>query len=118
MSIQETCAERIEANKKSRLEDIREALKKEDPEEEGGVDELNEMVLSCDVEKHIKIHLSTGGPGDWFELVYDKDDELLRGEYHFQDWFDHADVELTKEEAGLVESVYLFGDPSVILNKD
>jgi len=117
MSTQETCAERIEANKISRLDDIREALKK-DPEEEGGLDNLNEMVLCLDVEKHLKIHLSTGGPGDWFELVYDKDDELLRGEYHFHDWYDHAEVKLTKEEADLVESAYLCGEPAIFLSKD
>lgn len=116
MSKQATCAERVQANKEMRIDDLKASLKI-DSEAEGGREELQERVLCVDVEKHLKIHLSTGGPGDWFELVYGKDDKLIRGEYHFQDWFDHAEVALTNEEAKLVEEVYVI-DPSYMLSNE
>lgn len=120
-----TCEERIQANMEARIEDAIGAREKDLEIEEGKTEDtegttecLNEGVLEISVEKHVKILLSTGGPADWFVLVYDKDDRLLRGEYHFSDWWDHAERVLKMEDARAVESVYLCGEPSIVLNNE
>lgn len=37
--------------------------------------------------------------------------------YHFQDWYDHAERELSKKEMQEVVDLYLFGDTSTILDR-
>lgn len=63
-----------------------------------GLDKLNEdarecieeMPLSVETFKVLKVLLSTGGPADWFEAQIDDDGDILRIEYVYQDWFDGA----------------------------
>lgn len=57
-----------------------------------------EMPLSVEVIRTVKILLGTGGPGDWFEATIDSDGDITRIEYHFNDWFDHAEINVTDDE--------------------
>lgn len=57
-----------------------------------------EMPLSVEVIRVVKILLGTGGPGDWFEATVDDDGSITRIEYHFNDWFDHADINVSDDD--------------------
>lgn len=46
--------------------------------------------LSVETMRVVKVTLSTGGPGSWLEAQLDDDGQIVRIEYHFNDWFDHA----------------------------
>lgn len=59
---------------------------------------LCELPLSVEVLRTVKILLSTGGPGDWLEVTLDAENDPIRAEYHFHDWFDHASVTLEGDE--------------------
>jgi hypothetical protein len=61
------------------------------------LEEYINLPLSIDTFKTIKVLFSTGGPADWIEIRVDEEDgEVLDVEYHFQDWFDHAQVKVQK----------------------
>lgn len=53
---------------------------------------LQEMPLSVEVIRHIKVLLGTGGPADWLDAELDSDGDIRTLTYHFADWFDHASV--------------------------
>lgn len=95
-----TCAERINdalASREQFVEGLFDAIDN-DTEHEEVVDPLdflsNEFHL--DIEKMIvvKILMSTGGPGDWLECYCQEYEGMYRLEYHFNDWFDHAQVKV------------------------
>ena len=52
--------------------------------------DIYEYALGVDVRKHYRIHLSTGGPASFIEVITDDQDEIIDVYYHFQDWFDGA----------------------------
>lgn len=92
-SEQLSCAQRIEdqlAGREKTMDEIFSAMDN-DGEYEGqdAYDALHEYALGYEKKDMLKIELSTGGPGDWLEC-YLSDNELYRVEYHFNDWFDHA----------------------------
>lgn len=58
---------------------------------------IDEYPLCIEKRISLKIQLSTGGPGDWLEAIYDGPD-LVHAEYHFNDWFDHAEMDVEEEE--------------------
>jgi hypothetical protein len=61
------------------------------------VEELHTLALGHEVRRTIKIHLSTGGPADWIEVILDLDDDYIYGmNYHYADWFDHAETTIEK----------------------
>lgn len=47
--------------------------------------------------------MSTGGPADYLEVHVDSDNEITSIVYHFADWFDHAEQELSGEEFDVAE---------------
>ena len=52
--------------------------------------DIYEYALGTDIHKNYRIHLSTGGPASFIEVITDLDDEIMDVYYHFQDWFDGA----------------------------
>lgn len=106
MTAQPTCAERLPSYLASRLADLRAILDRDDPDE--GDDELppmNEYGLALDVRYAIRFELSTGGPADYITATVDGG-EIESAEYHFADWFDHAERALRDDELDTV-SEYL-----------
>jgi len=95
-----TCSERIAEQMQSMNETLEELYDKiiEDPElNEEGLEEYINLPLSIETFKIIKVLFSTGGPADWIEIkVYEDDGEVIDVEYHFSDWFDHAQVKVEK----------------------
>ena len=52
--------------------------------------DIYEYALGIDIHKSYRIHLSTGGPASFIEVITDLEDEIIDVYYHFQDWFDGA----------------------------
>ncbi len=52
--------------------------------------DVYEYALGVDVHKHLRIHLSTGGPASFIEVITDDQNNIEDVYYHFQDWFDGA----------------------------
>ena len=71
---------------------------------------ISELPLGVSRWEVINILLSTGGPGDWLEVkLYPRDSAGERPEiegisYHFNDWFDHAEENLTGDDLKTAES--------------
>lgn len=57
---------------------------------------LGEYPLCLTVKRVLRVDLSTGGPGDWLEVVLD-DGEVQSVTYHFNDWFDHAERSVSED---------------------
>jgi hypothetical protein len=90
---QESAADRIERNLRSREADIKRlmAAHNGEPDDEYDEDSLYDFGLSVEVTRVIRHHLSTGGPADWIEGHLTADGGVLvRVTYHLADWFDHA----------------------------
>ena len=54
------------------------------------------LPLEVTVERVIKILFSTGGPADWVNVFIDSDNDIKYVEYHYQDWYDHASMKVSK----------------------
>ncbi len=52
--------------------------------------DVYEYALGVDVHKSYRIHLSTGGPASFIEVITDDQNNIEDVYYHFQDWFDGA----------------------------
>lgn len=98
----DSCEARLPDHLTRRLEhvaDIQRRIGSDDVNvSEEAQDEFYELPLSVELVRRVKVLLSTGGPGDWFECVVDDDGDIGLVEYHFQDWFDHASVVLDGDE--------------------
>lgn len=79
-----SCEERIDRELKERLEELRELFANDDYET------LSELPLSVEVERKVRIVLSTGGPHDEFVATLHEDGTVSDVEYVFMDWFDGA----------------------------
>lgn len=55
-----------------------------------------------------RVLLSTGGPGDWFDLEVDDRGDVVGAEYVFQDWYDYAYRQVT--DSTLDDLCGLYGD--------
>lgn len=99
-----TCEQRIGEYYAGRKADINELLHKlsdpdvSDNERDQASDELYQMPLAVEVVRVVKITIGTGGPGDWFEATVDDDGAIGRIEYHFNDWFDHAAINVSDDD--------------------
>jgi hypothetical protein len=104
-SKEKTCRERINDHMMGReefIESLYDAIDNQTEHEE--VIDPYEFLMSefaLDVEKMIsfKILLSTGGPGDWLMVTCDQDYYINSVDYHFNDWFDHAQVNVSRDSA-------------------
>lgn len=88
---QETCAQRISEQLKSREEDIRALIS--NPDSDWVQDD---PALSIDRREVFTICLSWGGPADYIEVTLN-DGEIESMLYRFSDWFDTATVTLDDE---------------------
>lgn len=59
-------------------------------------DELMNYSLEVSSYKVVKILLSTGGPADWIEVRVDDENYVLGMDYHYADWFDHAETQIDR----------------------
>lgn len=101
-----TCEERVSENLASRIEgieEIYEALNNDGGEIDGdfcdyeaAYERLQELPLGIEIKSTLVVQLSTGGPGDQFEIAVERgahggwvlaDNEAT---YRFLDWFDGA----------------------------
>jgi hypothetical protein len=106
-----SCADRVESALSSRLASLVEWEAEYGRAEEAGDDERMDEVLEAVREWPLcierkatfwlsgdeadfhrwRVQLSTGGPGDWFDIDVDASSGRVVGaEYVFQDWFDSA----------------------------
>lgn len=110
MSKQQTCEQRIDENMQHTEQHIRALLtvafnEQDDLDDEDADDvellryinnndivdtDLYEYPLGTDIRKSYRIHLSTGGPASFIEVITDTYNEIIDVYYHFQDWFDGA----------------------------
>ena len=98
-----TCAERLPENLADRIGDLRVMLGRDDPfEGDDDLPGLNDYGLGSEVRYAIRIDLSTGGPADYVTATV-ADGEVLNAQYHFADWFDHAEQSLGGEDFATVE---------------
>lgn len=81
---------------------------------EAARERMHELPLGVSSYTAFRIDLSTGGPGDWLEVVCNHDGSMLRRlddgpyeveriVYHFVDWFDHAERQLDGHEFEVAE---------------
>ena len=61
---------------------------------EEAVDTLDTLPLEISAYRIVKVLFSTGGPGDWIEIKVNDYEEVLGVTYHYQDWFDHAEIKV------------------------
>ena len=76
--------------------------------------EDNTEPLAITAQISIRIDLSTGGPGDWYEITFDQDGTPLSGVYHFNDWFDHASEPMENDELDAVLARFALDDPYLV----
>jgi len=97
-----SCADRISEEYKKSMKDIEVALKNERRREE-----YLESVLAVSKKIVYKIELSWGGPQDYFEVVVDPDDNRVESAtYHFLDWFDGAEITVSKDDLVKIEDLF------------
>ena len=70
---------------------------------EEATERASESLLAVSKETVYKIEFSWGGPADWLEARTDGDGDIIRITYHYSDWFDHAERELTGTEFDAAE---------------
>ena len=56
--------------------------------------------LGLEVRPVLSVQLSWGGPSDWLEIELENDSEhdIRWVTYHFADWFDHAERDVTEQD--------------------
>jgi len=72
-------------------------------------DHLLEGVLSVEKLTTYKVLLSTGGPADWFEFVYDSEKDLVACWYVYQDWYDGARRPVPPKQAEDLAQLFCVG---------
>jgi len=92
------------------IKELEKARKKiEKGQDIGEIEEVRQP-LAISAGYQITIELSSGGDADGFILYYNEKKELTGGVYYWADWGQYEEINLTDEEAELVEMVYLGGD--------
>lgn len=94
--------ERMKQSLESReayVEKMFDAMDSNEPFEdyEDASDAFYELPIGIDIKKIVKIHLSTGGPGDWLEVEVSEIRDMIeidRVDYHFTDWFQHDQMKV------------------------
>lgn len=111
----DSCEVRIDSYMNDReqwLKDAFNAIENDTPYEgyEDAHYALGDFPLGIDKYDLFKIHLSTGGPGDWLEVKVDPSDGYVIGvDYHFNDWFDHAFRTVSKTSYLFEYAEYIVG---------
>jgi len=102
--------------KDEELKTIKSIKNQLDNGEIGGVEDSEDYrePLSLDVEKVVTIQLSWGGDGDGYKLTFDKENDLIRGVYYWQDWGVYEEVKLDESELDEIYAFYLYNDISIL----
>ena len=94
---EETCAQLVAIRMQERESEIKELFDNPDNAEE------NDPALSVETTQITKICLSYGGPADYIEAYWEKDnfkyDGVYKVVYRFSDWFDTATIEVEEGSA-------------------
>ena len=107
-----SCRERIHDQLQGRLEDIPNFVDYDSPDfcqqchdgDECDNEHLDRYsILSVDKHTYYDVHLSTGGPADFFRVFMHDNGEVEHIEYHFQDWYDGAVLVLDGADLSDVE---------------
>lgn len=119
MSKQETCKQRVGANLRERIADIRKLWKlwREDSDvNDPDLGNFNEYGLSFDYvapetfegqrRGYWRWQLSWGGPSDEFRFYADENYQPTRVEYWFMDWFDGAKMILRGKRRELLDEIW------------
>lgn len=104
----QTAAERIEAYGASRAATLAalfavrdgEATTDEDGyalDQDDAQQRIDELPLSIEIVRHVKVLFGTGGPADWLDIRLGDDGSVAAVVYHFADWFDHAEQHVRKD---------------------
>ena len=94
--MEKKCSERIGNQLQDRINDMRADL--EHDSEEPALDPLEVCIELYDYvneQTTWRILLLWRGPSDWFSFAVDHKGEIVSADYHFADWFDHAEVKVT-----------------------
>lgn len=104
---EKTAREQIATELAGRMDDFRDILKRmesdDDEIREEASEEAYEYPLGVSTSGVVRIDLSTGGPGDWIEVMLTGED-VQRIEYHFAPWFDHASITLEGDDFDVVDA--------------
>ncbi|MDQ0776338.1 hypothetical protein QF026_004804 [Streptomyces aurantiacus] len=102
----QSCEARIAEELKSADDYIADTYRKMDRASEAGnyreQEELEESITpyAAEVVRTLRLTLSGGGPASWLDIELERGtNEPVRVEYHFADWFDHAQTPVTEDEA-------------------
>lgn len=84
-------------NVRTELESLGVDLTNDETLSESSRTRLDELPLAISIRHTLRVDLSTGGPGDWFEVDIEPVNHGWQTcgnvVYHFADWFDHAAME-------------------------
>ena len=102
-----TCAQRIRgelASREAMYADLWRHLDAPNPaaqddENDAAYQELEPLGMA--VRRVVSVQLIWGGPADWLEIELENadTDDIRRVTYHFADWFDHAERDVTEQNA-------------------
>ena len=62
--------------------------------------------LAIDRYTELRIQLSTGGDGDGYRITIDREGEIVKGVYYWEDWGVYEEVPLSKEELATISEAY------------
>ena len=62
--------------------------------------------LAIDRYTELRIQLSWGGDGDGYRITIDRDGELVKGVYYWEDWGVYEEVPLSEEELETINQAY------------
>lgn len=97
-----------------RMQDIREAMNDTDKQED-----LWNDCLAIDANITVNVQLSTGGPGDGFEIICAASTgEPLHGNHYFINWGFRRECSLSADELSDVCSAYGIEDGRHFLNRN
>ena len=62
--------------------------------------------LAIDQYTELRIQISTGGDGDGYYITIDREGEIVRGVYYWEDWGVYEEVPLSEEELATISEAY------------
>ena len=80
-------------------------LEDSDEKEEFIEDDMRQP-LEIRKETVVKVVLSTGGPHEEFDIVYNENNKPIRGTFVYLPWFDRIEIPLSDEEVDAVVDAY------------
>ena len=94
------CADKIKDSLSSLNEELTKMM--DNPNHD---DYFDDIALSIDTYKVIKICLSYGGPSSYLEVTTNSDGEIMSVTYRYSDWFDTATLPVFEHEPAYAYAV-------------